>query len=263
MKTKKAMVRLRVRSAGPFALFYRQPLFALAKHLGVKADQRSILAWCAQQGIGIDAFTLAPAEGRAVQQLWVDARHQNGVFWNGDTQSVIGTLTNGKVKGDAELATWLPLLPATAPIEWQGAARPASEKKPPEGPPLTARVELELTSRAQLTKLSATHRKQLEAASKELCGKRGLVALMKWCDEAEQGLARVLVSEGKTERFEGWLAAGLEDGVFFDAGQSKESGLVISQSTVSASKSARQPEVASLQRAMSKLRAPRAPRWKG
>lgn len=155
-----------------------------------------------------------------------------------------------------------------------GAAKPAAAKpaaaKPKAAKPKAAKpaalvvaVDVELSSRAQAKTLSAVHRRQLEAASKELCGKKGLAALLAWCDDEGQGLAHVVVSAGKTPRYEGWLAASLEDGAFFDAGETKLCGLGISQMDVHASVTAREGEVAALQKAMSKLRAGRAPAWKG
>jgi hypothetical protein len=165
-------------------------------------------------------------------------------------------------KGEAVFAQWLPVLASTAPAEWEGAARKPGAKAE-AGPALTARVDLELSSRAQVSKLSALRRRQLESASKELCGKKGLAALMEWCDDQGQGLACVVVSHEKEVRFEAWLTAALEDGVFFDAGKATLSGLNLSQGDVDASKSARERDVAALQRAISKVRAGRAPKWAG
>lgn len=253
----------RLRAATQVSIFDRPPLFALARHLGVKPDQRSLFGWCAKSGVGIDAFMLQtlPVNGPTRLQAWLEARHQEGIFWDSHSSEVVATLSKGKVQGDAELAEWLKVLAPTADPGWEGPARVA--KQGTRGQALTARVDVELTSRAQLQKLPAALKRQLEAASKELCGKKGLDKLMAWCDAEGQGLARVVVLAGKMVRFEGWLTAALEDGVFFEAGGSEPCGLVISQGDVDAPDSTREGEVAALQGAMSKLKAPRAPAWIG
>jgi len=262
--TKRAVLLRRLRAATPLSLSDRPPLFALARHLGVKPDQRSLFGWCAKNGVGIDAFMLQtlPVTGPTRIHAWLEARHQEGIFWDTRSSEVVATLSEGKVKGDAGLAGWLEVLTPTADPGWEGPAR-AKAKPAPGGPALTARVDMELTSRAQLKKLPAVPKRQLEAASQGLCGKMGLDQLMAWCDAEGQGLARVEVLAGETVRFEAWLTAALEDGAFFEAGGSVPCGLLISQGDVEASQSARERDVAALQRAMSKLKAPRAPKWKG
>lgn len=83
------------------------------------------------------------------------------------------------------------------------------------------------------------------------------------CDETGQGLALVEFLEGKAPRFCAWLTAALEDGALFDHGKRTLNGLAISQGDVHDMKRARAGEVAAVQRAMKKLRAPRARAWRG
>lgn len=259
------MVTLRVRTKGPVSPLYGIGLRKLAQALTGKGNVAGLLAWCERAGVGVDLFRFGLRPGGEQGTAWLDGRRANGIVIDRDG-NVVATLTAGKLTGDRSWASWLELLPDTSPIEWGSAPPSPSAPKPPapapKGPVLTARVDLELTARSQAQKLTAVHRAQLEAASKELCGKKGLAALLAWCDAEEQGLAHLVVSEGKTPRFEGWLTAPLEDGVFFDAGQTKLSGLVVSEAEVDASRSAREPEVAALQQAMKRLKAPRAPRWR-
>lgn len=252
---------------------YSINLRKVALALAGKANLAALFAWCQKEGVGLDGFHLGLIPGGGQGELWIDGRRRNGLFID-RIGEVVARLEDGKVtEGDASWATWLALLPSTAPIEWGKAKAPATPKKEQEPPlvkpvkavkeTLSARVDLELTSRAQVEKLSPVLRRQLEAASKNLCGKKGLAALLKSCDAQAQGLAHLKVSSGKTVRFEGWLTAALEDGVFFDAGQATLNGLAVSQGEVCASETARAADVPALQAAMKKLSAPPAPRWKG
>lgn len=246
---------------------YSINLRKVALALAGKANLAALFAWCQKEGVGLDGFHLGLIPGGGQGELWIDGRRRNGLFID-RIGEVVARVEDGKVtEGDASWATWLALLPSTAPIEWGKAKAPAAPKKAQEAPQvketLRARVDLELTSRAQVEKLSPVLRRQLEAASKELCGKKGVAALLKSCDAQGQGLAHIKVSSGKTVRFEGWLTAALEDGVFFDAGQATLNGLAVSQCDVRASETARAADVPALQAAMKKLSAPPSPRWKG
>lgn len=272
---RRASVSLRVRTKlKDVSLIYAIPMRKLARALTGKDNLAGLYAWCAKEGVGVDGFQLSLIPGGSQGSVWLDARRENGVILD-RIGNVVATVSRGQWSGDASWRTWLDVLPSTAPPEWgtvpstapSKPAAPAPKVAPaaraPKGTALTARVDLELTSRAQLERLDPLLRRQLEVASKELCGKKGLAALTKWCDAEGQGLAHVVVTRGKTKQFEAWLTAPLEDGVFFDAGEAKLSGLAISQADVHASLTRREPEVAALRAAMKTLRAPRAPTWKG
>lgn len=281
-------IRVRTKLTG-VSLIYAIGMRKLARALTGKDNLAGLFAWCAKEGVGIDGFHLALIPGGSQGSAWLDARRENGVVCD-RVGNVVATVSRGQWSGDVSWQSWLEVLPPTAPAEWGSAAAAApakatgaktttakttaakttaAETTTTKAAPaqkrttLTARVELELSSRAALEKLKPLPREQLDAASKELCGKKGMPALMKWCDTEQQGLARVVVRSGKAVRFEAWLTAPLEDGVFFDAGASEPSGLAISQAEVHASLTKREADVAPLQAAMKKLKAPRAPKWKG
>lgn len=283
-----AQVLLRIRTKlTNVSTIYSIPLRKVATALTGKANLAGLYAWCQKEGVGIDGFHLGLIPGGMQGSAWLDARRRNGIFID-RIGNVVATLENGAVKGDAAWEAWLSLLPPTAPAEWGSTPAPASAReaapvaksvakaapaKPKrkavalesraKTPPLSARVDVELTSRAQASKLSAIRYAQLEVASKELCGKKGLAALFRACDAEGRGVAHLTITRGKTARYEAWLGASLEDGIFFDAGATAPNGLAISQADVHATQRAREPEVAALAAAMKKLRAPPAPEWKG
>lgn len=266
-----ATIKLRVRTKlAQVSTFYAIPLRQLAQELTGKANLAALFAWCAKEGVGVDGFLLTRIPGGQQGQCWLDARRTNGVFFD-RVGNVVATLRRGVLEGDPAWSGWLEILPPTTPAEWGSSSTPkespstarAASTSKAKPAPATARVDLELTSRAGLDELAPVMRRQLEAASKDLCGKNGVVALMKWCDAEGQGLAHVVVTSDGAVRFEGWLTAALEDGVFFDAAGTKPNGLVVSQLHVRASETTREGDVPTLQAAMKKLRAPRAPKWRG
>lgn len=269
-RSTQVLLRIRTKLAN-VSTIYSIPLRKVATALTGKANLAGLYAWCQKEGVGIDGFHLGLIPGGMQGSAWLDARRRNGIFFD-RIGNVVATLEDGAVKGDAAWETWLSLLPPTLPAEWGSTAAPSPAKPTrkaaaPEPsaktPPLSARVDVELASRAQAAKLSAIRHAQLEAASKELCGKKGLAALFRACDTEGRGVAHLTITRGKTARYEAWLGASLEDGIFFDAGATAPNGLAISQADVHATQRAREPEVAALAAAMKKLRAPRAPEWKG
>ncbi len=260
-------IRLKVRAPlSNVSLIYAIRMKVLARELTGKSNLKALFDWCGEHGVGVDGFLLNLLPGGNQGEAWLDARRQRGVFFD-RVGNVVARLVNGQIEGDESLSEWLAVLPSTAPGDWERT--PKTSPKPSArgargGIPtatLTAKLDVELTSRAQLEKLTPAQHAQLAAASKELCGKKGLTALMRWCDAEGQGLAHVVVHAARAVQYEAWLTASLEDGAFFDAGETKLNGLTVSQGEVSASVAAREPQVPALHDAMSKLRVPRAPKW--
>jgi hypothetical protein len=266
-----ATVRLRVRTKlAHVSTIHAIPLRQLAQELTGKANLAALFAWCAKEGVGVDGFLLTQIPGGQQGECWLDARRMNGVFFD-RVGNVVATLRRGVLAGEPAWSRWLEILPPTTPWEWGSSSAPKESSSPARAAstskvkprPATARLDMELTSRAGLEALAPVMRRQLEAASKDLCGKDSVAALMKWCDAQGQGLAHVVVTCGRSVRFEGWLTASLEDGVFFDAAGTKPNGLVMSQLEVRASDTTREGDVPTLQVAMKKLKAPPAPKWRG
>jgi hypothetical protein len=191
---------------------------------------------------------------KVVARLYLDPKRLRGVVYRAE-MGVFGWMKAGQ---------FLPFAGVKEP-QLAAALRSIGKSAPPAaaGPVLVAKGARTVSSRADVTKLEKVERAQLVAAARALCGKLGLPALLAQCDAWASGLELVTVSDASGPRFDAWLTSAAEDGVFFEHGKTKPSGLAISQGGVS-DQTARRTELAlSIERAMKKLRLGRSKPWRG
>jgi hypothetical protein len=243
-----------------------------AEHLTGKRDMRSLYAACAARGVGMERVTLRDA-GRAVYHVILDGLRREGIFVACVDGKVAARMRDGVITAADPtlvpvLTALLKKLPPSKALEWNGGARrpaPPRDEAPAKKPEatskktlLTASARHELASAADAGVLTAIELAQLKAAVPELSGKKTLAGLWAWLEATDQSVVLLRFSEGKKPRYDGWLLGALEDGVFFEHGARKPSGLTISQGEVSDGNRARRvTAVAALQAAMKKVRLPR------
>ncbi|MBX7194909.1 MAG: hypothetical protein K1X94_22845 [Sandaracinaceae bacterium] len=122
----------------------------------------------------------------------------------------------------------------------------------------TAVAIAEITTKEELTALTATQRAQLTSAAPGLVGKKTLASLFAWLAAEDESVVLVRIDVDGVPRWDGWLLGALEDGVFFEHGKKRPSGLAMSQQDVCDETSKRRDDdVALLQSAMRALRLPR------
>ena len=232
-----ALVRLRIGTPlTGVSLIYAGPLRALAAELTGKPNLQGLYAWCAKRGVGVDGFTLTSIPGGLQGQAWLDADRQRGVFLD-RVGNVVARMVGGKLKGDPTLAAWLDVLPATAPAGW-GAQAPAAASPPKAAARATPTPPSARPARASTATLTARVVVELRA--------RAQVATLTPTQRKQLSAAAKELCG----------AAGLP-------GKTRLNGLTISQGDVAAGRTAARGDVEALQRAMRKLKAPRAPAWKG
>lgn len=256
-------------------LFGPGPFLQFAEHLTGKRDMRSLYAECARRSVGFETIDLREDKAWLYQAI-LDGTRQEGVVVSLVAKGwpVVARMRGGALTADDPalakvLKALIDKLPPTLALQWQGGARkppPKDDDAPAKGKAkavvaLTAAARHELTTAAEAKKLSAVELAQLKAATSELSGKKTLPALWAWLKETDQSVVLLTFSEKKTPRWDAWLLGALEDGVFFEHGQRKLSGIAISQGAVSDTTKARRTDaVASLQAAMKKVRLPRRKR---
>jgi hypothetical protein len=185
--------------------------------------------------------------------------------------AAIARLVDGAFVGeDAELCrefyAVFATLPPTKALRWDRATRPRDDgderPKPAQGSQKVSRGSATSTAICELYEahdaeaLTTAQRAQLTSAAPGLLGAKTIAKLFSALRE-DESVVSVRIDVNGAPRWDGWLLGALEDGVFFEHGSARPSGLAMSQGGVHDETGDRVADVALLTAAMKTLRMPR------
>ncbi|MBN8612742.1 MAG: hypothetical protein J0L92_19260 [Deltaproteobacteria bacterium] len=254
-------------------IFQRGFYWDFAQLLTGKRDVASLHAHCARLGVGWEELTLR-ADGKRAYFVLLEAHRRTGLCFPVMGAAAIARLVDGRFVGeDAELCraldAVLATLPPTKALRWDRATRPKHEgdeedarAKPARGrekvavgrAASTAICELHTAHDAEA--LTDAQRAQLASAAPGLLGAKTIAKLFSALRE-DESVVSVRIDVNGAPRWDGWLMGALEDGVFFEHGSARPSGLVISQGDVHDETANRVADIALLTTAVKTLRMPR------
>jgi len=214
--------------------------------------------------VGVDEIALVDGRGVLRATAWTDRGRARGVVFAAEGGLLCWIRDGAALPATKKVPPELARAVRTFSKLGDGGGAPGQPKKAGRAnrsatdavPRFVAHHARTVATAADARALPAVERAQLLAASGELCGERGVAALLAAC-AGEGGVELVRFEGSDGAGYDAWLTAALEDGVFFARGARRPCGLAIGQGQVHDMTERRDALVDNLQAAWRKLRVPR------